>query len=135
MKIAICGSMFFAESMLEAKKTLEANGHTVSVPRFIAMYNGKDRAEREAMSAANKIERDAIRCHWEEIKKSDAILVLNHEKNGVEGYVGGNTLMEMGFAHVLGKKIFMLNPIPDMPYRDEMEGVKPTVINGKLELV
>lgn len=34
---------------------------------------------------------------------SDAILVLNYDKKGIKNYIGGNTLMEMGFAHVHDK--------------------------------
>lgn len=50
-------------------------------------------------------------------------------------YVGGNTFLEMGFAHVLGKPIFMQFPIPDMGYRDEMEAMNPRVINGDLAAI
>ena len=39
--------------------------------------------------------------------------------------------MEIGFAHVLNQKIFMLNPIPEMPYcQTEIEAVKPIILNG-----
>jgi len=34
------------------------------------------------------------------IKSGDAILVCNFDKNGIPNYVGGNILMEIGFAHV-----------------------------------
>jgi hypothetical protein len=64
---------------------------------------------------------------------ADAILVLNFDKDGIKNYVGGNTLMEIGFAHVLNQKIFLLYPVPEMPYcRTEIEAVKPTIINGDL---
>ena len=54
------------------------------------------------------------------IQKSDAILVLNLTKNGIENYIGGNTFLEMGFAHVLEKKIFVYNKLPDVGYKDEI---------------
>jgi predicted RNA-binding protein with PUA domain len=66
---------------------------------------------------------------------SDAILVLNFDKNGVKNYIGGNTLMEIGFAHVHDKKIFLLNPIPDMPYKDEIEATDPVVLSGDLSKI
>jgi len=54
----------------------------------------------------------------------------------VKNYVGGNTLMEIGFAHILNQKIFMLNPIPEMPYcKSEIEAVKPIIINGDLKKI
>ena len=39
---------------------------------------------------------------------ADAVLVLNYDKKGIKNYIGGNTLMEIGFAHVLNQKIFLL---------------------------
>ncbi len=40
--------------------------------------------------------------------------------------------MEMGFAYGLDKKIFLLNPVPDMPYKEEILAMQPTVLNGDL---
>ena len=61
------------------------------------------------------------------------MLVLNYDKNDVKNYIGGNALMEIGFAYVLNKKIFLLNPIPDIPYyKTEIESVRPIIINGDL---
>jgi hypothetical protein len=79
---------------------------------------------------------DAIREFWRMMQGADAVLVLNLDKNGVKNYVGGNTLMEIGFAHVLDQKIFMLNPIPEMPYcKSEIEAVKPIIIGGDLKKI
>ena len=73
-----------------------------------------------------------IRGYFDVIRQHDAVLIYNHSKNGIENYVGGNTLIEMAFAHVLNKRIFMYNPVPDMNYRDEIEAMKPRVLNGDL---
>ena len=55
-------------------------------------------------------------------------------QNNVKNYVGGNTLMEIGFAHVLNQKIFMLNPIPEMPYcKSEIEAVKPVIFKQRFD--
>ncbi|MEZ4114188.1 MAG: hypothetical protein R3B65_01930 [Candidatus Paceibacterota bacterium] len=54
---------------------------------------------------------DMIERYWEFIKTSDAILVLNLEKKGIKNYIGGSTLMEMGFAYGFEKKIYLYNPI------------------------
>ena len=59
-----------------------------------------------------KIKNDVIRDYYQKIDKSDCILVLNLTKNGIENYIGGNTFLEIGFAHVLGKKIYLYNNIP-----------------------
>ena len=70
------------------------------------------------------------------MQDADAVLVLNLDKNGIKNYVGGNTLMEIGFAHVLNQKIFMYNPIPETTYcKSEIEAVRPVVINGDLSKI
>ena len=69
------------------------------------------------------------------IVDSDAIVVLNFDKNGISNYIGGNTLMEMGFAHVHHKKVFLLNPVPDIGYRDEIEAMVTMVLNGDIDKI
>lgn len=136
MKIAICGSMIFTEKMLEVKKELEKLGHNATVSGFANQYAGKSEKEKEELTIYNKNEQDAIREYWEQIQKSDAILVLNCDKRGIKNYIGGNTLMEIGFAHVLYKKIFLMNPIPEIPYyKSEIEAVKPVILYGDLEKI
>jgi len=38
----------------------------------------------------------------------------------------------MSFAYILKKKIYLLNPIPDMIYTDEIIAMHPIVLNGDL---
>ena len=136
MKITICGSMVFSEKQMETKKKLEELGHEVFVSGFINSYIGKSEEEIEERTIFNKKENDAILEHWNYIKNSDAILVLNYERRGIKNYIGGNTFLEIGFAHVLGKKIFLMNHIPDMEiYKSEIEAVKPVVIEGDLKRI
>lgn len=66
-------------------------------------------------------------------KKVDAVLIVNNEKNEIPSYVGGNGLIEMAFAHVLGKKIFLWNSIPKMNYTDEIEAMNPIALNKSLD--
>lgn len=133
MKIAICTSMIFTEEMLRVKKDLESLGHVVFVSGFSKAYVGKTEKQKEKLTLFHKNNKDAIREFWKKIKKADAILVLNYTRRGIENYIGGNTLMEIGFAHVLGKKIFLMNPIPEIIYyKSEIEAVKPIIISGDL---
>ncbi len=128
--------MVFTEKMLEIQKYLEAKGHIVFVSGFCEAYAGKTESEKEALTIFDKNEKDAIREFWEKIKQSDAILVLNYDRHNIKNYIGGNTLMEIGFAHVLNKNIFLLNPIPEIPfYSSEIEAVKPIILNGDLEQI
>lgn len=77
----------------------------------------------------------SIRAYWKIIRESDAVLVANFDKKGIKNYIGGNTFLEMGFAHVLGKKIFLLNGIPKMIYTDEIKAMQPAVINGNFSKI
>jgi len=132
MKVAICGSMSFGKEMLTIKEKLERMGHTVILPENTHAYaNGTINIENKL----EKMKLDVIRKYFHEIKEVDGILVLNYTKNGIENYVGGNSLIEMAFAHVLNKKIFLLNPIPKMNYSDEIESFFPVVLNGKIEII
>ncbi|MFH1978418.1 MAG: hypothetical protein ABIJ92_03770 [Candidatus Aenigmatarchaeota archaeon] len=131
MKITVCGSMVFSEKMAETKKELENLGHGVFISSFAEKYVGKTEKEKEQQTIYDKNENDAIREFWEKIRESDAILVLNYDRKGIKNYIGGNTLMEIGFAHVLNKKIFLMNPVPEIEYyKSEIEAVRPVVIHS-----
>ena len=43
--------------------------------------------------------------------------------------------MEIGYAHVLDKKIFFLNPIPVVSFKDELIAASPVIINGDLNQI
>jgi hypothetical protein len=43
--------------------------------------------------------------------------------------------MELGVALWLGKKIYLLMPIPEIGYKEEILAVKPTVINNDLTFI
>jgi hypothetical protein len=131
MKIGIIGSMQFTDKMLEVKAKLQELGHDAFVTDLHKAMVGKTDEEIEKIKLHQKYNMDAIREFWNMMQGADAVLVLNYDKNGIKNYVGGNTLMEIGFAHVLNQKIFMLNPIPEMPYcKSEIEAVKPIILNG-----
>lgn len=132
MRISICGSMSFAKEMIEAKKDLEGKGHTVTVPADADKYAA---GEKTAETKWEKIEEDVIRNYFKKIKQSDAVLILNKDKNNIINYVGGNALIEMAFAYVLKKKIFLLNPVPKMHYSDEIEAMQPMIINNDLSKI
>lgn len=136
MRIGVVGSMQFTEKMLEARDALIALGHDAFVTSLATPFIGKSDEEKERIKIRQKNDEDAIREFWKLMQGADAILVLNLEKHGLKNYIGGNTLMEMGFAHVLNQKIFLYNSIPDIPfYKTEIEAMKPTIINGDLSLI
>lgn len=136
MKIGIIGSMQFAEKMIEYRDKLIKMGHDAFVTDLYKNLIGKSDEEKEKIKLDNKNNRDAIRVFWKAMQRADAVLVLNFDKNGIKNYIGGNSLMEIGFAHVLNQKIFLLNPIPDIPYyKTEIKAMKPIILNNDLNKI
>lgn len=124
--------MTFAKEILVTRDQLVKAGHTTIVPHDAERY-ALEPAKLEAKW--EKTEQDLIRRYFKEIEQSDAILVLNMTKNGIANFIGGNSFLEMAFAHVLNKTIYLYNPIPDVLYRDEMVAMKPVVLGGSLSLL
>jgi len=57
-------------------------------------------------------------------------------QEGVQGYIGHRTLMEIGVAYYLKKQIYLMYPYqPDAPFALEMDCVEPTIINGNVNLM
>ncbi|KKU46299.1 MAG: hypothetical protein UX65_C0005G0005 [Parcubacteria group bacterium GW2011_GWB1_46_8] len=133
MKIVICGSMRLSQKMLKIKEELTKLGHFVIVPRHTEEYavlNTSDHMHNE--SVKNKINHDLIRQYFNEIERNDAVLVVNDSLKDIPNYIGGNAFLEMGFAHVLNKKVYLLNPIPEMSYSDEIIAMQPIILNGDI---
>lgn len=124
MKITIVGNMSFLERFKETKIVLEKQGHEVIVPE-------KDPAPEPIPPP---VKRKAMEKFNENLKKSDAILVMNYTKDGKENHIGANTLMEIGMAFILQKRIFVLNPSPDF-CKDELEAIEVQVLNGDLSKI
>ena len=63
--------------------------------------------------------------------------MINKDKNGIKNYIGGNSFLEMGFAYVLGKKIYVLNPLPEeLPiFYQELVAMQPIVLDGDLSKI
>jgi non-canonical (house-cleaning) NTP pyrophosphatase len=132
MKISICGSMHHIDGIEEAQAILERQGWEVETPS--RRENKKVLSEMSRDELAN--EKDfLIHEHLEKIRHSDAVLIYNEEKRGVDGYIGGNTLMEMAFAYSQDLEIFLFRPIPEMSYTDEILGMKPIVLNGDIDAI
>lgn len=143
MKISIVCSLAFAKEAGEIKTQLTKRGHEVSLPYSVdRILNGEITVEgiakmkEDGSFNAYVIEKDLIRWNWERMKKDDAILVVNMEKNGIPNYIGGNTFLEIGFAYIVKMKIFLWNEIPEIKYyRDEIEAMKPVILNQNLDLI
>lgn len=140
MKITVSGSVKFAKELVNVYKKLEALGHQPMMHKD--MFGIADGTAQELIDGINLNHSEIKRKHyfikwWHDcIKSGDAILVCNFDKNGIKNYIGGNTLMEIGFAHVNNKKVFLLNPIPeDVFYKDEIKAMADVILNGDLNKI
>ena len=135
MKIAICGSMVFARQMKKTRKFLEERGCQVITPVFVDDWASGTLVKRLSEDKRKK-DHDLIRDYYQKIKSAEAVLILNYTKKRIKNYIGGNSFLEMGFAHVLGKKIYLLNPIPKLDlYRDEIKAMEPVILDGDLSKI
>lgn len=136
MRITISGSMTFSDKMREVATSLQARGLLVYLPSDTQAYSGnnKEWALNKHEEAQKKIDQNLIKKHYEKIRNSDALLVVNENKPNTENYIGGNTFLEMGFAHILDKKIYILNKIPKNEfYEQEIIAMQPIVLSGNLD--
>lgn len=123
--------------------------HQVNIPYFTQKIMNGEMSYEEYMETKKKDggdillreaqPMDMIKRYWNLIKHSDAILVLNLHKKGIDNYIGGSTLMEMGFAYGHDKQIFLFNSMPPrgdrMHYVDEIMDMQPTIIHGNLSMI
>jgi len=143
MKLTLIGSVSAADKFVEVYNELRKLGHEPQMHEDMFEYSKTSWAEVHNKDelrehAQTKIDNDYIKWWHRLIMGSDGIVVLNYEKKGVENYVGGNTLMEIGFAYVADKEIFLMNPIPtEVPYTDEINAMvkKENILNGDVSLI
>ena len=113
--------------IIEAQEILEKKKHSV-----VPIFEYLDQLEEidEKRKEKNRLS------FFDKLKKCDALLVVNNTlKNGRKNYISGSSFLEMGFAHALGKKIFLLQGIPELSYKDEIMAMHPVILNGKLNKV
>ncbi|MBR6965391.1 hypothetical protein IKH83_03725 [Candidatus Saccharibacteria bacterium] len=130
MKICICCSLSFTDKVKQIAEELEKLGYEVLLPKGI-LVDAIHQPDFDPVAAKHDNGYDAIREHFDKIKDSDAVLVCNFTKNGVDNYIGANTFLEMGFAYYIEKPIFTINPLPDYRYiNDEILNFDVKVLNG-----
>ncbi len=144
MKITICGSIDFTYKIKEVADVLSKQGHKVEIPYMaqkilngvISLEEFQNIKQKDGdINFRKNAEEDLIKRYFRLIKESDAVLVVNIDKKGIKNYIGGNVLLEMGFAYVLDKKIFLLNEIPDISYKDEIKAMGPVILYGDLNKI
>ena len=90
-RIVLCGSAKIKETILKLGEELNSKGYEAIVPReFIVEMNKRDHAM----------------LHFDEItnERTDAVLIVNDTKAGIENYVGPNSFAEVAMGFYFGKK-------------------------------
>jgi hypothetical protein len=141
-EIVICSSTSFYRQALDVEKELKKLGFRVALPLTAGKMKKTGDFNVEHYKTwhknPNNYDRKAFftKHHFKKVAKGDITLVLNYNKNGIDGYIGGAVLAEMSLALHYGKKIYILNPIPKgLSYEEELYGTLPVILNGNLGLI
>lgn len=139
MKIMICGSMAFIKDILNVKKQLDRLGHTALIPHGTEPHLTDNKfVEKLGDNLEYCIKNNIMKKNFDMVARSDAILVLNPQRNKIEGYIGVSVLMEMAVAHHLNKNIFIFNGIPHYDkarWSQEVRIMQPVIIHGNLNKI
>ncbi len=135
MKIFICSSKHLYHKVPEIKAVLEKSGHKITLPNSYEQPLMEEEMKKIGKEEHASWKSSMMLEQGKKVKENDAILVLNYEKNDQQNYIGGATFLEIFKAFELGKKIFLINPIPENIFKDELLGMRPVILNGDLSKV
>jgi len=82
-----------------------------------------------------KAKHDFMQGMYEQIKKCDAVLVVNDaERGGLNGYIGPNSFLQLGMAMAMGKTLYALDKWDErLPYNEELGAMGITLLDLKLK--
>jgi hypothetical protein len=137
--ITICSSASHYKQVLEIEERLKKQGYQVKIPKTAILMKRTNNFDAVSYKTWYQDKKDykkktaLMKSHFKKVVESDAILVVNFEKNGLEGYIGGNVLMEMMLAFHYNKPIFIFNNISeDLGIKEEVYGLNPFFLEGDL---
>ena len=136
MKTYVAASSSFWDKLPEVKEKLEKLGHEVRLPSSIDDPKIEEKAWQEGDEAHTKLIRNLFDDSEKTIRDwCDAIYLMNWDKRGISGYVGGAALVELYIAHREHKKIFIENDVFPGSMYDEIMGFGPTFVHGDLSKI
>lgn len=124
--------MSFAAEMDKAKKVLEKMGYEVFVP-LDTYHVIEDPAKKTDVGFLKEL--GVGRGDAELVAQSDAFVILNYPKHGIEGYIGPGAYRDLSVAWWLKKKIFFLFTYDENQnnHKYEMMGFEPIILDGKIK--
>lgn len=130
MKIMLICSAKFEDQEQEYADIMRGLGHEVM---YTSGYDEPKPDNEEWLDYGARMMQKSITT----IPQVDAVLCLNFDKDGRKNYIGGATFCEIAYAFEHGKKIFILNDLPEdgqggANIRFEIEMFRPTVLRGDL---
>jgi len=104
MKLTICGSSQFYEDWINVSNELSERGIACVIPNPVTSEEKfqNDHGRQKMLS----MKPEWTKRHFERIENSDGIFVVNNKKNGIGGYIGSNTLIEIGLLSTSGRRYF-----------------------------
>lgn len=140
--ITICSSAAFYQEVLDIQKTLRKMGFIVLIPKIanVMKRNNDFEVSHYKTWFGNKDDYKKKKAlmdgHFKKVLNADAILVVNNKKNGIDGYIGGNVLLEMFLAHLYKKPIYILNDVvKSLPLEEEILGLYPILLHGEIDKI
>jgi hypothetical protein len=140
--IVLCSSASFYKQVIEVRDALKKMGFKVLAPltagKMERTGDFKVETYKTWFKDSNAYDRKKFltKHHFNKVAKGDAALILNYEKNGKPGYIGGAVLTEMAIALHFQKPIYILYPIDqNIGYKEEILGMLPVILNGDLKLI
>ena len=128
--ICLCSSASFYKDVLAIEEQLKAAGYEALIPSTAnrMKQNNDFTVERYKTWLANEQDYHKKKAlmdeHFAKVMAADAILMVNLEKNGIAGYIGGNGLMEMVIAYHYKKPIYIWNEVGGThPFEEEIKGM------------
>jgi hypothetical protein len=140
--IALCASVSFYKELFEIENNLKEMGYKVLIPktaRRMQRTGDFDVLKHKTWfqnSAEYKKKKALMDDHFKKIINSNAILVVNNKKNGLNGYIGGNVLMEITVAYMKKLPIYLWNDIgEENPFEEEIRAMRCVILNRNLSKI
>ena len=140
--ITLCSSCSFYREVIGLKNELERAGFSVLVPdtalkmEASGNFNVDDYKAWFRDPSLYHLKTERMDSHFKKVAEGDCILVVNLPKKGFQGYIGANVLLEMFYATLHDKPIYVLHPVDENLFcYEEVMGMNPIFIDGDLEKI